>query len=273
MSKLFMASLLCSIVSCGIIPDKNLKNDNEDLKEENDRLNQQIKEKEVSEAKQKTEMQKKISDAEKQAADADLAKRNAEESRKNYESSKNQIKPLLGQFEGVWILESDSAESLLSATCSKFVHIDSTKVTINQIVVCDTNKAQITTLTPSEFKVRGDLFPGSLGLSILGNVATDSCKQNKSIYSKLNQIVLDQSTGSGGQSASMMFAFDTSNTESVFENTSGHAEFKKTNQCSDIIKLAASAENQNKKILQRAAKACNQSQLETGCFTSSGFIK
>jgi hypothetical protein len=182
--------------------------------------------------------------------------------------SKNEL--ALSPFSGIWIAEENPAV-ILPAGCNLMLVVTSSEGTISRAVVCDDGNAQIETMTPKEYGVRGDLFPSSLGFEVVGEVTNSTCGDLTSSILGTKTFIFDYSTSAGAEKATYMFASYGESENVVFQSGSSLTALERNKSCEVITARAAAPEHQANAILQKAAKLCSGMFAKTGCFTADGF--
>lgn len=177
----------------------------------------------------------------------------------------------LKPFDGIWVAEKNSVD--IPDQCISLLNFDSAKATVTSAVVCPDGKAQIRTRKPTDFGVRTNLFPNSLGFSLITDEVSSSCSGITGGTASANEFVVDHSTRSGGSRANFIFALTDSDASqsTIYRSGSSLISLVKSSDCSDIIKHTKEPGRQDNAALQLAAKFCTSNFSQLGCFTTGGF--
>ena len=177
---------------------------------------------------------------------------------------------VLAPFDGIWIAEASPLVRLPNG-CTLMIRVASKGGSIVRAVLCENETAQIETFSPSDFGVRGDVFPSSLGLEVVGKLKDSSCGAMTSTVLTAKAFVFDHGTSVPAERATYMYSSYGSEKNLVFQSGSSVPSLGRNKSCEQIESRAGAAENQGNKILQKAANLCRASFKNLGCFTSDGF--
>ncbi|MCX6124671.1 MAG: hypothetical protein NTV34_07970 [Proteobacteria bacterium] len=177
---------------------------------------------------------------------------------------------VLVPFDGIWVAETSPLVSL-PIGCTLMIRVAAKGGSIVRAVVCEDETAQIETYSPSDFGVRNDVFPSSLGLAVVGKMNDASCGAMRSTVLTGKEFVFDHSTSVPAERATYMYSSYGSDKNLVFQSASSVPSLGRNKSCEQIESLAGTPASQGNKMLQKAANLCRGSFKKSGCFTSDGF--
>lgn len=185
----------------------------------------------------------------------------------------------LRPYSGVWIAE--QSVTGLAADCGILTVVSAKNETITRAVVCGNDTAssriQLELFTPSDFAVRTDLFPSSLGLSVSAKLQSSTCGLRESLLAPAKEFVFDQSTQAAASRATYMFTTMGDGSKSIVSASGASTPaFQRQQTCESIQKLAQNPDTAKNTFIQVAALVCQGTAarvMTNGCFTASGFTE
>lgn len=174
----------------------------------------------------------------------------------------------LKPFNGVWISEKRVAG--IPETCESMILVAGIEVT--EAILCADGQVQLRQQSVNRYSVKGDIFPGSLGLvGQLGSAKSSCLADQVSVVAQSSQLVFDYASSASATPATYLFALDENKGRRSFQSGALSYDLNRQSSCEAILAAASSDAATPKTKL--AAGLCKKSFSSLGCFTSSGFIK